>query len=399
MLDYSASAQSMRSSEIRRLMKLAADPSVISFSGGMPGTALLPVKIVDELFGALTSREREAALQYGPTSGYPPLIESLSAYLTSRGISLSGQELIITSGGQQAINLVSKVLIDPGDLVVTENPSFIGALAAFMSFQAHLVGVPLDEEGISIPGLQKVFDERLAQIKMLYLNPVFQNPSGVTYSEARKKALLEKLGGRAFCTIEDDPYSELYFDDRDKPLVTPLKAMASPELPICYIGSFAKIFGPGFRLGWLLGPQELVDKCELAKQSMDACSSTLSQVLAHAYLSKGKLPGFLASVRPVYGRKAGIMLKSLADSMPEGVTWTQPRGGFYIWVTLPESMDATRVFNEAIKKQAAFVIGNAFDPYGVKNNCFRLSFAHTPEEKIEQGVKIIAEAIRNTPNR
>jgi 2-aminoadipate transaminase len=395
MLDFSASARSMRSSEIRRLMKLAADPSVISFAGGMPGNALLPVDIIDELYGGLSLQERQAALQYGPTSGYPPLLESLTAYLSSRGIPLSGQELLITSGGQQAINLVSKVMIDPGDLVVTENPSFIGALAAFMSYQAHLVGVPLDEEGISIPGLQKVFDERLAQIKMLYLNPVFQNPSGVMYSEARKKALIEKLARCAFCTIEDDPYSELYFDDRDKPRITPLKAMVSPELPICYIGSFAKIFGPGFRLGWLLGPRELVEKCELAKQSMDACSSTLSQVLAHAYLSKGKLPGFLTSVRPVYSRKAGIMLKTLADSMPKGVTWTEPRGGFYVWVTLPGSIDATDVFNEAIRKQAAFVIGSAFDPYGVKNNCFRLSFAHTPEEKIADGIRIIAEAVTN----
>ena len=399
MLDFSASARSMRSSEIRRLMKLAADPSVISFAGGMPGNALLPVNIIDELYGELSLQERQAALQYGPTSGYPPLLESLSVYLSSRGIPLSGQELLITSGGQQAINLVSKVMIDPGDLVVTENPSFIGALAAFMSYQAHLVGVPLDEEGISIPGLQAVIDERLAQIKILYLNPLFQNPSGIMYTEARKKALLEKLSGRAFCIIEDDPYGELYFDDRDKPRITPLKAMASPDLPICYIGSFAKIFGPGFRLGWLLGPRELVKKCELAKQSMDACSSTLSQVLAHAYLSKGKLPGFLTAIRPVYRRKAGIMLETLADSMPKGVTWTEPRGGFYIWVTLPGSMDATDVFNEAIKKQAAFVIGSAFDPYGAKNNCFRLSFAHTPEEKIADGIRIIAEAVTKLSGR
>jgi 2-aminoadipate transaminase len=399
MLDFSASARSMRSSEIRRLMKLAADPSVISFAGGMPGNALLPVDIIDELYGGLSTQERQAALQYGPTSGYPPLLESLTAYLASRGIPLSGQELLITSGGQQAINLVSKVLIDPGDLVVTENPSFIGALAAFMSYQAHLVGIPLDEEGISIPGLQKVIEERCAQIKMLYLNPIFQNPSGIMYSEARKKALLEKLSRQSFYIIEDDPYGELYFDDRDRPRITPLKAMAAPDFPICYIGSFAKIFGPGFRLGWLLGPREIVEKCELAKQSIDACSSTLSQVLAHAYLSKGKLPGFLRAIRPVYRRKAGIMLETLAASMPKGVTWTEPRGGFYIWVTLPESMNATEVFDEAIKKRAAFVIGSAFDPMGVKNNCFRLSFAHTPEEKIADGIRIIAEAVTKLSGR
>jgi 2-aminoadipate transaminase len=247
------------------------------------------VDIIDELYGGLSTQERQAALQYGPTSGYPPLLESLTAYLASRGIPLSGQELLITSGGQQAINLVSKVLIDPGDLVVTENPSFIGALAAFMSYQAHLVGIPLDEEGISIPGLQKVIEERCAQIKMLYLNPIFQNPSGIMYSEARKKALLEKLSRQSFYIIEDDPYGELYFDDRDRPRITPLKAMAAPDFPICYIGSFAKIFGPGFRLGWLLGPREIVEKCELAKQSM----------FVHAFA------GSRACV-PVKGKTAGV---------------------------------------------------------------------------------------------
>jgi 2-aminoadipate transaminase len=396
MIDYSASAKGMRSSEIRRLMKLAADPSIISFAGGMPGNALLPVDLIDELYQGLSRQEKETALQYGPTAGYPPLLESLTAYLVARGIPMEDQALLITSGGQQAINLVSKVLLDPGDLVITEDPGFIGALAAFMSYQAHLVGVPLDLEGISIAGLRKVLEHRLTQVKMLYINPFFQNPSGIIYSDARKKELLELLNGKPFFIVEDDPYGELYFDDADRPLTTPLKAMAPRDLPLCYIGSFAKIFGPGLRLGWLLGPREIVEKCELAKQSMDACSSTFSQLLAHAYLSKGKLPGFLGTLRPLYARRAAIMLAALSKGMPEGVTWTRPRGGFYIWVTLPDNVNATDIFNLSIERGAAFVIGSAFDPSGRKNNCFRLAFSHTPEEKIAEGIRIVAEAVKKS---
>ncbi|MBN1130704.1 MAG: PLP-dependent aminotransferase family protein [Chitinispirillaceae bacterium] len=395
MIQFSISAESMRSSEIRRLMRLASDPSIISFAGGMPGSAMLPVGMIDDLFTGLSRTERTAALQYGPTAGYPPLLESLAAYCTSKGIPLENQEIIITSGGQQAINLISKVLLDPGDLVVTENPSFIGALAAFKSYQAHLTGVALDENGIVIDRLKKVLDTRLAQIKMLYLNPAFQNPSGILYGIDRKKTLLTLLADPPFCIIEDDPYGELYFNDSDRPATLPLKALAPPDLPLCYIGSFAKIFGPGLRLGWLVGPRAIIEKCELAKQSMDACSSSLSQVLAHSYLSRGILPGFLQSVRPLYARRAEIMLQTLEAAMPDGVTWTRPRGGFYIWVTLPPTVDSSDVFNEAVKKGAAFVIGSAFDPYGVQNNCFRLAFSHTPEEKIAEGIRIIAEAVKN----
>ena len=394
MVEFSTSAKNMRSSEIRRLMALAADPSIISFSGGMPANDLFPIGILDEIYGSLSLQAKQIAMQYGPTTGYPPLLGSLKEYLRSKGLPLDGQELIITTGAQQAINLLSKVFIDPGDVVVTENPSFIGALAAFMSYGAQLKGAPLDDEGIVISEFKKTLDADSARIKMVYLNPFFQNPAGIIYSEARKKAALETLAGRNLVLLEDDPYGELYFDERDKPLTVPLKAMAKEPVPICYVGSFAKIFGPGLRLGWLLGPRAIVEKCELAKQSMDACSPTFTQVLAHEYLAKGKLSSYLASVRTAYARRARIMLDALSASMPKEVTWTHPKGGFYIWVTMPGSLDATKVFNEAIKQHAAFVIGSAFDPYGTRNNCFRLAFSNPPEKLIAEGTAIIASAVK-----
>jgi 2-aminoadipate transaminase len=396
MPEFSKNAENMRSSEIRRLMALAADPSIISFSGGMPADELLPTTALDEIYAGLSLKAKRTAMQYGPTAGYPPLLGSLREYLRSRGLPLDGQGLIITTGAQQAINLLCKVFVDPGDTVVTENPSFIGALAAFMSYGARLSSAPLDSDGIDIAAFRKALDKCPSRAKIVYLNPVFQNPAGIIYSDARKKAVLEALAGRDVVLLEDDPYGELYFNKLDKPLTVPLKARGNEPVPICYVGSFAKIFGPGMRLGWLLGPREIVEKCELAKQSMDACSSSFTQVLAHEYLAGGRLEGFLSSVRSAYARRSRIMLDALkagSGGMPEGVAWTNPRGGFYLWVTMPESIDATAVFNESFKRGAAFVVGSAFDPHGTRNNCFRLAFSNTPEEKIAEGIAIISSAI------
>lgn len=394
MVEFSEIAKGMRGSEIRRLMKLGSDPSIISFSGGMPANSLFPIDVLDELYNNLPKEAKQAAMQYGPTSGYPPLLEALKNYLKSKGLPLDGQDLIITTGAQQAINLLTKVLVDPGDLVITESPSFIGALAAFKSYGANLAGIPIDNEGINILQLEQELNSRASQIKMLYLSPYFHNPAGITYSQKRKEDLLNLLKGRDLVLLEDDPYGELYFDEADKSLTVPMKASGIDTVPICYVGSFAKIFGPGLRLGWLLGPEEIVEKCEMAKQSADACSSTLTQVLAAEYLNKGKLAPYLQFLRPVYARRAGLMLDALEKYMPDYVSWTKPRGGFYVWATMPQNMDSSLVFQESIRNGAAFVIGNAFDPHGVKNNSFRLAFSHTPEERIEEGIKIIADAIK-----
>jgi DNA-binding transcriptional MocR family regulator len=394
MIDFSSSAAQMRSSEIRRLMKLAADPSIISFAGGMPANSLFPTDVVDELFNDLSLSLKQVALQYGPTPGYPPLLESLKKYLQSRGIATENQDLIITTGAQQALNLVSKVFINPGDYVLTEYPSFIGAIAAFKSYEANLVGIPLDNDGIDIEKLTQTLDSLDDKVKLLYISPYFHNPAGIIYSKKRKETLLKLLTDRNICMIEDDPYGELYFRAEDKDLTVPMKAMGKEPIPICYIGTFAKILGPGLRLGYILGPKTIVEKCELAKQSMDACTSTMCQVLADQYLRKDKLGPYLDFLRPVYARRAQIMLSALEKYMPDTITWTKPKGGFYLWVTMPETMDASEVFAETIKHGAAFVIGSAFDPDGKRNNSFRLAFSHTPEERIDEGIRIIADAIK-----
>jgi DNA-binding transcriptional MocR family regulator len=389
----------MRSSEIRRIMKLAGDPSLISFAGGSPGTSLLPVDIVDELYGALSTQAKRVAMQYGATDGYQPLIAELGRYLESKGICMGGQGLIITTGAQQAINLVAKVFIDPGDAVVTEYPSFIGALAAFKSYGAETVGVPIDGDGIIIPELLKTLDRLGKKAKLLYLTPYFHNPAGIIYGAERKRQLLDALGGRDIILLEDDPYGELYFDAADKPLTATMKSMPGHSVNICYTGSFAKIFGPGMRLGWLCASPEIIDKCQLAKQSMDACSPTFTQVLAAEFLSKNKMPAYLDSLRVAYRRRAEIMLNSLKELMPKGVCWTTPKGGFYVWVTLPEYVNSSDVFQKAFEGGTAFVIGSAFDPAGKKNDCLRLAFSNTPVEDIERGMEIVCNAVKTFVNK
>jgi DNA-binding transcriptional MocR family regulator len=376
-------------------MSLSADPSIISFTGGMPSNEIFPIDVIDALWNGLSRSVKQAAFQYGPTSGYPPLIESLKTYLKAKGLPVDdSQRLLITSGAQQAINLVTKTFIDPGDRIVTEYPSFIGALAAFKSYDAILKGVEMDNDGIIIDELEKALSDKWLKPKLLYLSPYFHNPAGIIYSTDRKNSLIELLKGKNICLLEDDPYGELYFHAEDRELTRPIKALAKEKFPLCYVGSFAKIFGPGMRLGWLLGPSEIVDKCELAKQSMDACSSTFTQVLANEFMVKKHLPVFVDLLRNNCCKRAEIMLAALEESMPEGISWSRPKGGFYIWVTMPQHLDSSEVFDAVIKNGAAFVVGKAFDPEDQKNNCFRLAFSFTPEEKIQTGVRIIADAIK-----
>jgi len=392
-MQFAKSTEKMRKSEIRELMKLASDPTIISFSGGMPNNDLFPVEVMDKIAEKIAPQLKKAAFQYGPTDGLPFLKESLAKYLESRGLPLEGNKILITTGAQQAINLITRVLIDPEDRIIAENPSFIGSLAAFNSYDADVCGVEMDEDGINISDLE-------AQIKagkkpkFIYVIPYFQNPAGTIYTPKRKLELLEIIKKYDLLLLEDDPYGELWFDEEVKDWITPMKAISGDSERIMYVGTFAKVLGPGFRLGYMLAPAELVDKCELAKQSQDACSSSYTQVLADAYLRSGELPNYVASLRPHYKRRAKIMLDALEKYMPKGVSWTTPHGGFFIWATLPENMDSSEVFKIAVKNGAAFVIGSAFDPKGIKNNGMRLAFSGADESKIETGIKIISDAVK-----
>ncbi len=396
MVSFAQSVLSMRTSEIRDLMSSATDPNMISFAGGMPNNDLFPVEEVNKLYNNLPQKEKQVGFQYGPTPGFPPLLNNLKEYLRSKGMPVDTNKLMITAGSMQAISIISKVFVDPGDIVITEMPCFIGAIAAFKAQLADIKAVPLDADGMLIDELDKVFKSSKKKPKLIYLSPYYHNPAGIIYSKERKKELLDYLKDKDIVLLEDDPYSELYFDEKDKELLVPMKNFQPEQIPICYTGTFSKILGPGMRLGWLLCPLDIYVKAEVAKQSMDACSSTFTQVIANEYLKQGMLYPYVARVRKIYHRRMETTDEALRKYMPEGVTWVKPGGGFYIWLQLPENMDATEVLKKSLPKRVLFVVGKTFDPAGIKNNNIRLAFSYPPEDQLEKGIKIIAEAVKES---
>ncbi|MBN2485888.1 MAG: PLP-dependent aminotransferase family protein [Bacteroidales bacterium] len=394
MTRFASTTSNLRSSEIRDLMSLATKPGIISFAGGMPGNDLFPIKEIDEIYNNLSLTEKQLAMQYGPTNGLPTLMESLSAYLKKKGLPVEKNRILITTGSLQAINILAKAFIDPGDSILVENPSFIGALSAFKSYQADIIPVTLNSDGISLTALEKAINKAPALPKFLYITPCFHNPAGYLYSTSLKHELIQLMAGKNIPIIEDDAYSDLFFHPEDSERLTPIKAINPEGIDVCYTGSFSKIIGPGLRLGWMLVPPHIYEKCELIKQSFDACSPSFTQVLADKFLRSGAIYTYLDTVRKAYKTRAEAMFSALEQHLPAYVKWEKPRGGFYIWLQLPEGADATEILKKAIDKGAVFVTGKTFDPEGKKNNCLRVSYCNTSPEMIMKGIPEIAGAIR-----
>ncbi len=399
MTRFSSSVNNLRSSEIRDLMSLANKPDMILFSGGMPDNNLFPLEEIDAIIASLSEKEKQIAMQYGPTSGLPNLLTSLKGFLRTKGLPVDENKLMITTGSLQAINILAKAFIDPGDTILVENPCFIGAISAFKSYQADIISVPLTSEGINLEKLKQTLAEADKKPKFIYLTPNFHNPAGTLYSIETKKALIEILSGMNIPIIEDDAYSDLWFYEEDKEDLTTLKAMNPKEIDICYTGSFSKILGPGLRLGWMLVPEHIYEKAELIKQSFDACSPSYTQVLAEKFVESGAVYKYIDKVRIEYRKRGEAMISALHKYLPEYVSFTPPKGGFYIWLHLPEEMDSTEILKTAIEDGVVFVSGKTFDPHGKKNNTMRLSFCNTPIEKIKEGIPLIAEAIKKNSKK
>lgn len=391
---FANSVTNLRSSEIRDLMSLATAPDIISFAGGMPGNELFPLETIDRIYQSLTEKEKQTALQYGPTTGFPSLMESLSGYLEKKGLPVKFNRLIITTGALQAIHILAKAFIDPGDPILVETPSFIGALSAFRAYEANLISIPLKEDGMDTEELKKRLSSTLPAPKFLYYTPNFHNPAGIIYSRKVKQEIVALLKERDIPIIEDDVYNDLYFYEEDLQEMQLIKAEDPEGVDVCYIGSFSKILGPGLRLGWMLVPEEIYRKCELIKQSIDACSPSISQVIADKFIRQGDVYRYTASVRQEYKKRGLAMIEALKASLPDYVSFEQPRGGFYTWLQLPEGSNATAILKKAIEKGVVFVTGKTFDPDGIKNDCMRVSFCNTDVETIRRGVPLIAEAIK-----
>ena len=310
-------------------------------------------------------------------------------------VSMRRQEVIVTTGSQQALALISKLFLNRNDVVIVELPSFIGAIAAFYSYMGRIEGVRLDEEGMVIEDLEKTIKnctESGRVVKFIYTIPNFNNPSGVSLSGERRKKLLDVAYRYGIPIVEDDPYGELYCEGKEEDYL-PVKSLDTDRMVI-YLGTFSKVLSPGLRVGWIVADDELIAKLELQKQSFDACTPTFSQFIAHDYMSSGYIDTYINSMRKVYRKKRDAMLSALERHMPESVTWTYPKGGFFVWLTLPKNVDAEDVFRKAVGRNVAFVTGDAFLPENSAKNHIRLAYSDLDPEKIETGVMILGDVLR-----
>jgi 2-aminoadipate transaminase len=381
---FSQRAQQLQSSVIREILKITVRPEIISFAGGLPSPATFPVERMQAAFDTVLSKQGKVALQYGPSDGYGPLREWIAAYLSTDGATILPEQVLMTSGSQQALDLLGKVLIDEGSKVLVETPSYLGALQAFSVYQPEFVSVATDESGVvpeAVASLGK--DARL-----LYALPNFQNPTGRTMTVERRAELVETCARLGLPLIEDDPYGALSY--RGEPL---RKMLTMNPQGVIYMGSFSKVLTPGIRLGYVVAPVTLIRKLEQAKQAADLHTSQLTQMVVHEVVKDGFLDQHIPTIRKLYGDQCEVMQTALQEFFPAGVTWTRPEGGMFIWVTLPKHIDSMKLLEEAVEQLVAFVPGAPFYANVPEANTLRLSFVTVPPEKIREGVEKLGRLI------
>jgi 2-aminoadipate transaminase len=399
MIDYASlfatHTRTMERSLIRELLKLSrAGKAVISFAGGFPDPATFPVDELRQVAGDVLAVGAPLALQYGPTEGDPNLRDALVSWMAKDGITATRDTVLITTGSQQALDIIGKVFLDPGDAVVVELPSYLGGLQAFRAYGVELLGVPQDDQGIDVVRLA----ERLAALrragrtpKFLYAVPDFQNPSGVTWTLERRQRLLDLAREFGTLVVEDNPYREMRFMGTAPP---PIYALDRDARTI-YLSTLSKTLAPGLRIGWITGPEPVIAQCVTAKQAMDLCSPSFTQAIAAELIRRGHLQRRLPATVALYRAKRTTMLEALAREMPEGVSWTKPEGGLFLWVRLPESIDAGALLHTAVAEEAVmYVPGSAFHCDGSGRNTMRLNFSYPSEDEIRAGIARLAALVR-----
>ena len=399
-MSLSNAAQNFQESAIRRIGALGATvPGLISLSAGYPAPDMFPWDDLQAITAQILARHDGNTLQYGATRGYRPLIEHLLAHtLETRGIETRFEDVIITSGSQQGLDLVGRVLIDPGDTVIVELPTYSGAIAAFHNLQASLIGVPQDAEGISIADVDRVASDLARQgrpAKFVYVTPNFQNPAGMLTSARRRLELLDAARRHNLIILEDDPYGSIYFEDVTTFEDTrPIKA-DDRDGRVIYLGSFSKILVPGLRVAWMVAPTEIAQKVELCKQAADISSGVLDQRIVHGALAGGVIDRIAPGLRAHYQAKRTVMERALESQLRGRVKWMSPRGGFFLWIELPSGVNDLALFDRALKEKVSFVIGSAFFVNGAGHEFARLSFSGITHEQIEQAIVRLAAAINS----
>ena len=394
----SRAAEGMQESAIRRMgTVLAQKRDIISFAPGYPAADTFPWSEFQEIARELLTGADPSVLQYGPTRGYRPLLETIAGIMGERGAPTTLERLLVTTGSQQGLDLVARVLADPGDVVLVELPTYTGAITAFRNVQAQMVGVPQETDGIDLEALDEVFEGLVARgrrVRFLYVVPNFQNPTGLLIGLAKRRALLEWASRRDMLIVEDDPYRELFFEDSAcEQDVRPLKA-DDVEQRVIYLSSFSKTLAPGFRVAWIDAAAPIACKLEMAKQSEDLLTGSLDQRVIYEACRRGLLERQLPLLRRHYQQKRDVMVEALRSAFGDDVSWPPPRGGFFLWATMPPGVDAERLVPRAIDHGVIYVAGEAFFVNGAGQNLVRLSFSSPPPERIREGVARLAAAVR-----
>ncbi len=381
----------LEASSIREIFKLLAKPGIISFAGGAPDPNLFPKKEFAEIAKEILENEGNIALQYGITEGYAPLREWTKERLVGQGVLNADDDVIIVSGGQQGIDLASKSLINPGDGVVCEEPSFIGGLNCFRSYNAQLFGVPMEDDGIDTDALENLLKKH-SNIKLLYTISTFQNPSGITSSLEKRKKLLELAEKYDFLIYEDNPYGELRFSGEEVPTIKSLDKSGR----VIYFGSFSKILAPGMRLGFTSAKAELLERMIICKQTQDVHTNVLSQMIAYKFVTKYSIDEHIAKLRHTYGKKCKLMMETMDKCFPKSVKHTCPQGGLFLYCTMPDGFDSKELMKKALEKNVAFVPGTScmIDDKATYST-FRMNYSTASEEEIVKGVTLLGEVLHD----
>ena len=395
-MQFASRLQNVETSAIRELFKLLGKPGIISFAGGFPDPALFDVDGIKESTQAVLTNTPGPVLQYGATEGYQPLREGISAFMANKGATVTPDGLIVTTGSQQALDLIGKTMISPGDKVIVEAPTFLATIQCFRLYGAQVIGAPIDADGVDVDKLEQLIEEH--RPKLVYLIPTFGNPSGATLSLARRKRILEIAARTQTLVVEDDPYGELYFDTPPPPSLLALSDTVPGSRDwLAHCGSFSKILSPGLRVGWLIAPPALLANATMCKQFSDAHTSNLTQATAAHYLTLKRLDGALSVVRKTYAERARVMAESLRRELGDAIEFNAPQGGMFFWARLTgangQSNNAAEFAKRAIDKGVAFVPGAPFFAHDPDPASFRLSFATADVAKIEEGIARLGQAL------
>ena len=392
---YASRIDSLKASEIREILKITQRAEVISFAGGLPAPELFPVEMLKKISVQVLAESGRSALQYSTTEGYEPLRRKIAERMGRKfQTQVDANQILITCGSQQALDFTGKLFLDAGDVVLCESPTYLAAISAFRAYQPRFVEVPTDDDGMVIEALEKILVTTV-RVKLIYVIPDFQNPTGRTWSLSRRRQLIAVATRYGIPVIEDNPYGELRFEGE---ILPSLKSMDTAGLVIG-TGTFSKTFCPGMRIGWLVAEPEIIEKYVLIKQGADLCTSLRSQMEVDLFMEIFDFEANLQQLIELYRKRRNAMVEALEESMPAGVTFTRPQGGLFLWVELPPHMRAVELLQECLRRDVAFVPGDAFFPNGGVKNAFRLNYSNMSEERIREGIRRLAGAIQTSFGR